>query len=160
MYKLLLFPLLMVSHMMLAALQFDEELAMQVMFRAKYSVNYAVHAAAQQVDELRLAEGVYTIDPASARQVAQAYLQENLQLDSHNEPLSSSILSSPVEILVFEVIGAEVSFPYTYVHEVSGFHVTLGRPGVVMIAQVQHPRTFSVLGPIQWEIRGSAELLY
>lgn len=150
----------MAFHLLLTALQFDEVMAIQMMFRAKYSLNYAVHAAAQQMDTARLAEGIYSIDADQARKAAEQYIRENMMLDENNEPLPESYLRTRAEIIVFKVINDDHLFPYTYIHMDSGFHTTLERPGVIMIMKIEYPRTFHVLGPITWDIRGSSELVY
>lgn len=160
MYKLLLLPIVLASHMWLIALQMDEMMAMQVMFKAKYSLNYAVHAAAQQLDPGLLAQGVHSISVEAAQEMAELYLQENMMLDSQFQPLPTSYLRSRVETTVFKVINDDQLFPYTYIHTPTGFQTTLERPGVIMILKVEYPRTFNVLGPITWDIKGSAELVY
>jgi len=159
-YKLILFMLMGVLFMTLTALQFDEEAAMQALFQAKHSVNYAVHAASQQVDGEKLARGIYSIDTPRARQTAEAYLQANLRLDSDNRPLPGSFLKTRVEILDFQVINENHTFPYTYKNPACDYEVTLQRPGVVMIIQVEYPRTYRILGPVLWKVKGASELVY
>ena len=88
------------------------------------------------------------------------YLQRNLRLDSSNSPLPGSFLKSKVEILEFAVINHSQPFPYTYYHPVYDYAVTLEHPGVIMIIRLHYPRTYSVLGPISWEIKGAGELVW
>lgn len=149
-----------VYYMMVTALQFDEEVAMHTLFRAKHSLNYAAHAASQQLDRIKLARGIYSIDEHRAREAAERYLQENMRLDERNEPLPDSFFRSRIEVLVFEVINEDRSFPFVYANPAYDYEVTLERPGVVMIVKVEFPRTYNVLGPITWEIKGSSELVY
>jgi hypothetical protein len=160
MYKLILFMMLMVYCMTATALQFDEEVAIRALFQAKHSVNYAAHAASQQIDGAKLARGIHSIDAALARQVAERYLRENMRLDENNDPLPDSFFRSRVNIAVFEVINENHAFPYTYENSAYDYRVTLQRPGVVLIIEVEFPRTYRVLGPITWRIKGCSELVY
>lgn len=141
------------------ALQLDRELAVNTLFRAKYALNRTTHAAAQQLIPHKLADGIYAIDPDKAWEAALTYLQTNLQLDETNSPLPGSFLKSTVDILVFEVINEDQVFPYRYLHPDFQFDVTLTRPGVVMVIRVEYPRTYRLLGPITWQIRGASELV-
>lgn len=158
--KLLAFTLLLGFMMVLHALQADEEIAMRALFQGKHAVNRAAHAAAQQVDLDQLKTGIVAIDSTAAKAAAALYLQRNLRLDAANEPLPGSFWRSRVEVVALEVINADQSFPYTYVHAGHDYEVTLQRPGVVMIIRLVYPRTYNVLGPIIWEIKGAAELVY
>lgn len=158
-YKLLTFILLSVFIMMTHAIQLDREMAVHTLFRAKYALNRSTHAAAQQINPQKLAEGLHSIDEEKARKAAAAYLQSNLQLNQHNIPLAGAFLKSQVDILVFDVINDDHEFPFHYVNPQYDYKVTLRRPGVVMIIRVEYPRTFNMLGPISWNIRGTAELV-
>lgn len=160
MYKIVLYVLLIGFFMVLFGLQADEELAMHTLFEAKHGLNRAAHAAALQVDEDKLTKGIPSIDPDAAWTAASRYLQENLHLNSANEPLPGTFLREQVEVSVFEVINENHVFPYVYESPGFGYTVTLNRPGVVIIAKVHFPRTYSVLGPITWEIKSSSELVY
>ncbi len=158
MYKFVLYLLLIVFFMSLFALQIDEEVSMNTLFRVKHGLNRAVHAAAQQIDTQKLAQGITSIDSQSAEEEAYIYLQSNLQLDLNNIPLDDSFLESPVEVVVFEVINENRVFPYEYVNGDYDYRVTLQRPGVVMIIRVEYPRMYQMIGPITWFIKGTAEL--
>lgn len=160
MHKLLLFPLMAVCFFALYALQTDEELAMFTLFQGKRGLNYAVHAAAQQSDMVKLAEGVRSIDPMKARSAALEYLRTNLRLDANNDPLPDTLLRNRVEWLDWAVINENQSFPYTYTNTVYGYAVTLQKPGVVAIIRLQFPRTYKVLQPITWTIKAAAEITY
>lgn len=151
---LLFAPIFILMH----AYQADQELAVHAFFRAKYGLNYAVHAAAQQVDEEKLAHGVLSIDEEKALKTAMRCLRSNLQLDDANMPLQDAFFKSRIDVLEFEVIGEEANFPYHYVHPVYDYEVTLRKPGVIMIIQVEYPRIFGVLEPISWQVKSSAEL--
>ncbi|MGN7384522.1 hypothetical protein ACTHRH_21705 [Paenibacillus sp. SAFN-117] len=146
--------------MTMQALQTDEELAMHTLFNAKHALNYATHAAAQQVNNAKLAQGIISIDPVRARETADRYLQANLRLDSANRPLPGTFLRQPVELLAFEVINEDKTFPYLYSNPLYDYSVLFHRPGVVMIIRLEFPRTFQVLGPITWEIKSSSELTF
>ena len=143
--------------MMLHALQVDEELAMHSLFQAKYALNRSTHAAAQQLDTEKLAYGVTSILIEKAESTALHYLQKNLNLDSDNVPLPNTFLRSKIEVLEFKVINEDQLFPYTYTNLNYDYSVTVEKPGVIMIIQVEYPRTYSVLGPITWEIKSVAE---
>lgn len=159
MYKLVLIMLMMVVWTYIHALQVDEEMAMGALFQGKHAVNRAAHAAAQQIDTRALADGRIHIDERAAYIAAGNYLQANLQLDSSGEPLPNAFLREKVEVLVFEVINDDKTFPYRYRNAAYNYEVTLERPGVVMIVNVVYPRAFSVIEPIVWQIKGAAELV-
>jgi hypothetical protein len=158
MYKLVLYLLLFTFLMTMFALQLDEEISMNMLFRAKHGLNRATHAAAQQLDEQKLSQGFMSIDSGAAKDKAYEYLQANLQLDHNNVPLPGSFLKSPVDILIFDVINDNYVFPYHYVNSTYNYHVILERPAVVMIIKVEYPRIYEVIGPITWVIKGAAEL--
>jgi hypothetical protein len=159
MHKLLLLTLMAAVWMMLLALQIDGEMAIRTLFEAKRAVNRAAHAAAQQLDNDALASGVARIDEAAAASAALQYLQANLRLDPSLAPLPGSMLRDPVEIAVLRVVNADEIFPYTYRNEAYNYEVTLRRPGVILIARVRYPRGFNVMGPVEWYVKGSAELV-
>jgi hypothetical protein len=160
MYKLVLFPIIIVFVFMLYAYQIDQELAMQTLFRSKYAVNRSVHAAAQQTDMNLLVSGTYAIDSDRARDTALEYLQNNLNLDTSNKPLSDSFLQAEVKILEFQVINHDEIFPYAYSREEYDYSVILERPGVVMIVAVQYPRIYNIIRPIEWKVKGASELVH
>jgi hypothetical protein len=160
MYKLILFVLMSLFYLTLYALQTDEELAMHTLFQGKHGLNYAVHAAAQQSDQSKLAEGIHAIDEANAQTVALQYLRTNLHLNGSNDPLPNTFLRSHIQVLVFQIINEQESFPFTYTNAVYGYSVTLKKPGVVMFIQLEYPRTYSVLQPVVWTIKASAEMVY
>lgn len=158
MYKLVLYLMLSVFYMMLLALQIDEEVSMNTLFKVKHGLNRAAHAAAQQLDNDKLAQGIFSIDTEKAEEEACYYLQWNLRLDADNVPLPGSFLRSPVKVMVLEVVNENHVFPYDYVNDDYDYAVTLSRPGVVMIIRVEYPRIFRVIGPITWLVKGTAEL--
>jgi hypothetical protein len=160
MYKLLLFTLLAVVWMMLQTLQLDEELAIRTLFASKQAVNRAAHAAAQQLDAAALADGIVRIDEPTAEAAAMLYLRANLRIDEAGEPLPGSRLRDPVEVLALEIVNVGESFPYVYRNDAFGYEVTLKRPGVIMIVRIRNPRTFTMLEPIEWQVKGTAETVY
>jgi len=153
-----LFALMAVMWVTAHAQQMDEEMAMKALFQAKHAVNRAAHAAAQQLNEEQLARGTLWIDPVSASNAAKTYLMGNLQLDSNLKPIAGSYLRQPVRIEVFKVINADELFPYTYRNSAYNYEVTLQRPGVILIIHLDYPRVFNVLDPIDWYVKGVAEL--
>jgi hypothetical protein len=160
MHKLLLFICMSLFFIILYALQTDEELAMHTLFQGKHGLNDAVHAAAQQSDQVKLAAGIHAIDETQAQSAALQYLRANLHLNGSNDPLPDTFLRSHVNVLVFQVINEQESFPFTYTNPLYGYSVTLKRPGVVMFIRLEYPRTYSVLQPIAWTIKASAEMVY
>ncbi|QJC51208.1 hypothetical protein HGI30_06280 [Paenibacillus albicereus] len=159
MYKLLLILLMSMLWLGAHAAQADQERAVRMLFEAKHAVNRAAHAAAQQLDEEELAEGRFDVDEERAEAAAREYLQENLRLDEQGRPVQGSRLKAAVIIEAWKVIGQEQSFPYIYRDSRFGYEVTLDRPGVVLIARIEHPRLFSVMEPIVWHVKGAAQLV-
>ncbi|MEW9701250.1 hypothetical protein [Paenibacillus sp. SI8] len=160
MYKLLLLILMSVVYLAMYALQTDEEVAMHTLFQGKYALNRAAHAAAQQSDQEKLALGIHSIEESRAKTEALRYLQTNLRLDGSNNPLPGTFLRSRVALELFKVVNDGEEFPYTYSNAEYGYSVTLNRPGVIMIVRLEFPRTYAVLQPISWSIKGSAEMVY
>jgi hypothetical protein len=145
---------------MLHALQMDEELAMGTVHEGKRAVDRAAHAAAQQLDREKLELGMLSIKPELAEQAALLYLRENLSLDAGLNPEPDSLLQDPLEIRVFKVFNEEVDYPFTYRNSLYDFEITLDRPSVILIVHMKYPRLFGVLAPVEWDLKGSAELVY
>lgn len=158
MYKLVLFFTVSVFLFMLQAMQFDQHLAVHHLFHVKHALNRSTHAAAQQIDLERLATGSLVIDPLAAQQTAWRYLQHNLMLDQQLLPYEGSFLQEKVEVLVFDVVHA-TEYPASFVYDDFDYEVTVDAPAIIMIIRVVYPSTFSVLGPITWEIKGVAEVV-
>ncbi|MBO9605318.1 MAG: hypothetical protein J7639_05175 [Paenibacillaceae bacterium] len=159
MYKLVVYMLVLAVFTLVFALQAEQEMAMQALFRAKRAVNYAAHAGAQQVDAAKLSAGIVALDPAAAETAALTYLRANLQLDESNAPLPGSFLRTRVDVLAFDVVNDTTTFPYTYSNGAYGFTAQLRQPGVALVARVEYPRLFSLLPPIVWNVKGAAELV-
>ena len=160
MAKLVFSVLMIVIWWMLHALQMDEEIAMGTIHEAKRAVDRAAHAAAQQLDRDKLEMGVISIKTELAEGAIMTYLQHNLFLDTSLKPLPNSFLRDEVELRAFEIINEHAVFPYTYHNSIYDYEVTLYRPGIVLIIHVKYPRLFGVLAPVEWDIKGSAELVY
>lgn len=158
MYKLMLIVLMMTVWVSIHFLQTDEEMAMKLLYQGKHALNRAAHAASQQLDSEALAEGILRIDPDAAETAAASYLQANLQLDADGNPLPNSPVRERVNVLVFEVINNDHTFPYTYRNDQYNYEATLQKPGVVLIIHVVYPRAFTMLEPIEWDIKGVSEL--
>lgn len=159
MNRLLLLMLLVALFMSLHALQTDEELAMHTLFEAKHAVNRAAHAAVLQIDPMQWAKGNAVIDEEQAYLEARRYLRENLRLDDNLAPLPGSFLREPVEIVVWKVIQNDQPFPYVFENDAYSYRVTLNRPGVIMIAKLSYPRVFTLMSPVNWTVKGAAELV-
>lgn len=160
MAKLVFSVLMIVVWWMLHALQLDEEVAMSSVHDAKRAVDRAAHAAAQQLDRDKLEMGVLSLQPDLAKGAAWEYMRGNLALDAALNPLPGSFLRDAVEVRAFVVVNEDVVFPYTYRNEQYDYEVTLARPGIVLIVHVEYPRLFGVLAPVEWDLKGSAELVY
>jgi hypothetical protein len=160
MAKLVFSVLMIVIWWMLHALQMDEELAMGTVHEGKRAVDRAAHAAAQQLDREKLELGMLSIKPELAEQAALLYLRENLSLDAGLNPEPDSLLQDPLEIRVFKVFNEEVAYPFTYRNSLYDFEITLDRPSVILIVHMKYPRLFGVLAPVEWDLKGSAELVY
>ncbi|CAM4477885.1 hypothetical protein [Paenibacillus tarimensis] len=158
--KLLLLLLFSVVWIMVHTLQIDEEMAMRTLFEGKHAVNRAAHAAAQQLDPLALSRGEIRIDPRAAAEAGALYLQGNLKIDETGMPLRGSKLRERAELLLFKVVDGDESFPYHYRNEAFNYEVTLQRPGVIMIVRLRNPNVFRMLEPIEWDIKGAAEVVY
>lgn len=159
MYKLVLIVAMMTIWLMAHLMQVEEEMAMKTLFQGKHAVNRAAHAAAQQVDKEALGDGIARIDPDAASRAAVEYLRGNLHLDANGMPLERSFLKDPVQVLVFDIVNSDQSFPYSYRNEQYDFQVELKKPGVIVIAKVVFPRAFSVMERVEWNIKGAAELV-
>ncbi|MBD2847778.1 hypothetical protein IDH44_21505 [Paenibacillus sp. IB182496] len=159
MYKLLLLPLLMAVLMLLQALQLDQEMAVRILYVGKHAINRAAHAAAQQLDQERLANGELRIDREAAAAAAARYLQFNMNLDAHGEPLAGSPFQGEVEVLRLEVVDGNRPYPVRYRLPEYDYEVMLYGPSVVLVVQIDYPRAFSVLDPITWQVKGAAELV-
>jgi hypothetical protein len=160
MAKLVFSVLMIVIWWMLHALQMDEELAMGMVHEGKRAVDRAAHAAAQQLDRDKLEMGMLSIKPELAEQSVLAYLRENLTLDAGLNPLPGSFLKDPPEIRVFKVVNDDVTYPFTYRNSLYQYEITLDRPSVILIIHIKYPRLFGVLTPVEWDLKGSAELVY
>jgi hypothetical protein len=160
MAKLVFSILMVVVWWMLHALQMDEELALGTVHEAKRAVDRAVHAAAQQLDQKKLEMGIPALQREEAEAAAVTYLRENLRLDAAFMPLPGSFLREAVKVEELAVLNDNLSFPFTYRSARFGYEVTLSHPGVVMIVHVSFPRLFGVLAPVQWDLKGSAEMVY
>ncbi|MFK7694422.1 hypothetical protein [Paenibacillus sp. HJGM_3] len=160
MYKFLGFVLLISYVAVMNALQTDEQRAMQAFFEGKRAVNRAAHAAAQQIDPLKLTEGIVSIDPLRAEAAALSYLRSNLKLDAAGEPLADSYWRAGMDVVVFDIVNETATFPYTYTNAAYGYSVTLNRPAVVLMIRLRYPRLFRVVSPIEWTVKGVAELVY
>ncbi|MUT68632.1 hypothetical protein [Paenibacillus sp. NEAU-GSW1] len=157
MYKLLLLVLMVTVWMILQLQQVNEEVAMKMLFMGKRAVNRAAHAAALQLDREALSEGILRIDEVAAKAAALSYLAANLRLDANGRPLEASPLREPVEVLIFEIINDDHSFPYVYRSDEYNYEATLRSPGVILIVRMEHPGLSSNAESIGWNIKGVAE---
>ncbi len=141
------------------AQQLDQELAMKVYYKGKYAVNRATHAAAQQLDKHRLAEGQLFIDEERAIIMAKQYLYQNLLLDENGVPTPQSFLQSPLHIVLFEIINADQQFPYLYDNSQYGIRLQLEQPAVIIVVALKYPSIFLHNDPVEWYVAGSSQLV-
>lgn len=158
MHKLLFVLMVGLVASLLQMSQWDQQMAMRSLFTIKQAVNRAAHAAAQQVDDVRLSEGKLVIDPQRARDLAEQYLQWNLKLDTDNRALPDGYFKGQLHILDMQIIGEEAQFPYVYGSDEWDYEVTLRRPGVILIVELAYPRMFALMQPLTWQVKGAAEL--
>jgi len=158
--KLILVLLMAVAFFVLYAEQLDEEAAVRVFFQLKHAVNRAAHAAAQQIDPGNLAEGTILFDEAAARREAERYLQLNLKLDERMMAEDGSFLQGSVVVRELVLIDDAYTFPYRYENEQYDYEVTLHKPGVILIIEVEYDRMFRAIGPIIWQVKGAAEIIH
>ncbi|MDI4647545.1 hypothetical protein [Cohnella hashimotonis] len=160
MHKLFFSFLMIVVWWLLHAMQLEEETALGTLHEGKRAIDRAAHAAAQQVDELKLEAGTLSIDSVRAEAAARAYLAANLRLAPDLSPQSGGWFTSAPEIVEFAVINEQYAFPYTYRNAAYDYEVTLRRPGVVIIVHLSCPRIFGVIDPIEWDLKGASELVF
>lgn len=146
MNQLLFGMLLAAAAALLFAAQTDEEAAVQTLFRTKYAVDRATHAAALQLDTAKLARGVTAVDPVAAESAAEAYLAANMPSGERWERVD------------FLVVPETAAFPYVYRSPDSEFRVMLRRPGVILLIRIEYRRAFRLLGDIVWIVGGSHEV--
>lgn len=159
MAKLVFSVLMIVIWWMLHALQMDEEIALGTVHEAKRAVDRAAHAAAQQMDRDKLELGVLSLSKERAETAALSYLKANLRLDDSLMPIPGSQLHERVKVEALAVINEDQSFPYIYENAEFDYETILYRPGVVLIVHVAYTRMFGVLAPIEWDLKGAAELV-
>lgn len=160
MHKLVFCFLMVVLWWLLHAMQLEEEAALGTLHEGKRAIDRAAHAAAQQIDRHKLETGTLAIDPAAAEAAARVYLAENLRLEPNLAPRAGEWLTAAPEIVEFAVINEQHTFPYTYRNAAYDYEVTLRRPGVVLIVHLACPRIFGVIDPIEWDLKGAAELVF
>ncbi len=160
MEKLIVYTLLLAAGFMMWAVQLDHELSIRTLFWAKQRVNHAAHAAALQLDEAKLARGIRAIDSDKANEAFRSLLRANMKLDSGDTPLPGSRLRESTTITTFHIVHEHETFPYVYAAPISGYQPTLHRPGVVAAVRIRYPRMFTLFGPLQWDVKGVAQLAY
>ena len=140
--------------------QLDHELSMKAYYKGKQAVNHAAHAGALQLDEELLSEGIFTIEPELAFNMATQYMYANLRLDESGNPTEQSFLRERVELLHFEVLDTTLTYPYEYSLSEYGYSTTFNRPAVIIVIRMKYPRIFSSNNPVEWNIIGSSQLVF
>jgi len=159
MYKLLMIPLMLVIWLAMYGSGMEQELAMKFYYKAKQAVNRGAHAAALQIDQVSLADGVFQLDVDRAKTEAKSYIYRNLNLDQSGNPTEASFVNERVEIVHFEVLDAELIYPYHYELEQYSFSTVFHSPAVIIVLNISYPGIFSNGNPVEWNIVGSAQLV-
>lgn len=150
---------MLVVSLMMYAEQLDHELSMKAYYKGKQAVNRATHAGALQLDENLLADGIFTIQPELAAEIAVNYLYANLRLDQDGNPTAQSFLREPIQLVHFKVLDASLDYPYAYTLPQYGYTTIFDRPAVVMVIKMKVPSIFST-NPVEWNIIGSSQLVF
>ncbi|WP_054029075.1 hypothetical protein [Bacillus sp. FJAT-28004] len=108
-----------------------------------FSLQYAAHDAALQVDPLQQAEGYIVFNREEARNVFEETLRRNLRLKMDLTPLPNTLLDDPVEILFEDFVddSSGVTFPYNYVNDQYHIYKTLLGPAVIYEVRVKSTRS-------------------
>ena len=157
MYKLILYPLLLVAMLMFYIDQLNQQVALQTYYTAKYALNRATHAAAMQLDKIALADGFLYIDPLQAYEQGRLMLFQNLQLDENGQITSHTFLQNPVKVLHFEVINDNL--PLQYDNPQYNIELLIEAPTVIMVVEIYSPGIFSRRNQLKWEIVGSSKII-
>lgn len=121
---------MVISIFAVGALITDAAQTFGVKIAVKNKLNLALRSASAQLDMGELRGLNLVIDEAGALQAFSEVLKTNLLLDNDLTPLQGSILSGPVRIELFKVVGPdEVPFMYTF----NGYMETVNRVAVVGI---------------------------
>lgn len=106
----------------------------------KKANNFAVHDAAQYLDNSELLEGRLVIDPVAARAAFEETLKLNLGLDDSFIPKPGSRLRDSVRILNFTILDeTNTTFPYLYDNPAHRLAKWLQGPAVVAVIETDHP---------------------
>lgn len=108
-----------------------------------YSLQYAAHDAALQIDPIEKSDGYIVFIRDQARNVFEETLQRNLRLKENLEPLPNTLLDDPVEIIFEDYVddSSGITFPYNYVNDQYGIYKTLLGPSVIYEIRVKSPKT-------------------
>ena len=88
------------------------------------------------------------------------YLQANLRLNADNDPLPDTFLRAGLWWNYLRLLMIMRYFLIRMWMTGSDYSVTLDRPGVIMFIRLEFPRTYTVLQPITWTIKSSAEMVF
>lgn len=137
--------------------------------KMKSAMDHAVKAAVLQYKQEELSQNARIIfDPNQTKQAFERILQENLKLDSHNNPKKGSILSDAkdVEVLYIKIYDDTTDFPKTVEDGETKFKHTFKSPGVAAMLQVKLPdlwgtgiKTYDIpaVAEVNLEINGGKE---
>lgn len=102
--------------------------------------NFAVHDAAQEVNDIEKSRGHIIFNPMAARLTFEDTLQMNLGLDPSFTPKPGSRLRDPVEIIEFIIFDdSNSTFPFLYENTTHSITRWIQGPSVVAVIQTNHP---------------------
>lgn len=150
MYKLIAFLLLAPALVLFLLTEQETHRASKSYFSVKHAIDHSVLAASQQIDMATWVDGVPQLNQTSAEQTFRQVLDENLsRIRAH---------LARVEVKSIAIIDSSHQFPYVY-HGSAADLITLQKPGIVVICEVEYARRWRVLSPIVWTIEGAAQLV-
>ena len=103
--------------------------------------NFAVHDAAQEIDDDEKSRGMIVFRKSEARSTYEDTLKLNLGLNHLFEPVPGSRLKDRVQILEFVLFDdSSHTFPFLYENDTYKITQLIERPAVLAVIQTDHPR--------------------
>lgn len=147
MYKFIVYPFLLLILLYAYVDQLSHHMAYIHYYKMKYALNRAAHAAAMQINEAALANGLIVIDEQAAYDAAQRLLY----LNSKDEVY---------KLVYFTVINdIDSDSTYHYVNRQWNIDVMLNKPAVVLVIEATLPHIINTKEPYKWKINGTSEVV-
>lgn len=127
---------LLIIFMLFIALAADIAYLMAIKIEGRHSLNLALRAAAQKIDEEAFTDADnprIVIDETAASEAFIRVLKQNLKLDANFNPLPGSPVDDKVEVCYFQIVQEE-NVPYGYSYR--GRSETLQQPGCIGIIRI------------------------